>query len=140
VVSISRLTTGRCAAWRGFPPKDILELPPCIELAGFSPGPRDPALEARYGLAGKKVVMTFGRLVSQARAKGMDEVLAVMPALLARRPELAYLIAGDGPDRARLEALARSLALDRHVGFTRRIDEAEKAAPHRPAGRQCLAS
>jgi len=133
VLSISRITTERFAAWSGFPPSAILELPPCIDLAGFSPGPRDPALEARYGLAGKKVVMTFGRLVSQARAKGMDEVLAVMPALLRRRPDLAYLIAGDGPDRARLEGLARSPDLAGHVVFTGRIDEAEKAAHYRLA-------
>jgi len=133
VLSISRVTTERFAAWSGFPPKAILELPPCIDLAGFSPGPRDPALEARYGLEGKRVVMTFGRLVSQARAKGMDEVLAVMPALLARQPDLTYLIAGDGPDRSRLEGLARSPALDGHVVFTGRIDEAEKAAHYRLA-------
>jgi glycosyltransferase involved in cell wall biosynthesis len=90
-------------------------------------------LAARYGLSGKRVVMTFGRLVSQARAKGMDEVLAVMPGLLARHPDLAYLIAGDGPDRARLEGLARAPALAGHVAFTGRIDEAEKAAHYRLA-------
>ena len=133
VLSISRITSERFAAWSGFPAADILELPPCIDLAGFAPGPRDPALEARYGRAGKRVIMTFGRLVSQARAKGMDEVLAVLPALLRRRPELAYLIAGDGPDRARLETLARAPALAGHVVFAGRVAEAEKAAHYRLA-------
>jgi glycosyltransferase involved in cell wall biosynthesis len=133
VLSISRITTERFAAWSGFPAAAILELPPCIDLAGFAPGPRDPALEARYGLAGKRVIMTFGRLVSQARAKGMDEVLAVLPSLLRRWPDLAYLIAGDGPDRARLETLAAAPALAGHVVFAGRVDEAEKAAHYRLA-------
>jgi glycosyltransferase involved in cell wall biosynthesis len=133
VLSISRITTERFAAWSGFPPATILELPPCIDLAGFSPGPRDPALEARYGLAGKRVIMTFGRLVSQARAKGMDEVLVVLPSLLRRRPDIAYLIAGDGPDRPRLEVLARSPGLVGHVAFAGRVDETEKAAHYRLA-------
>jgi glycosyltransferase involved in cell wall biosynthesis len=111
----------------------MLELPCCVDLAGFAPGPRDPGLEARYGLAGKRVIMTFGRLVSQERAKGMDEVMAVMPALLRRHPDLAYLIAGDGPDRPRLEALARRLGIERQVVLAGRIDEAEKAAHYRLA-------
>ncbi|MFO1060384.1 MAG: glycosyltransferase [Dongiaceae bacterium] len=133
VLSISRATTERFLAWAGLPAAAMLELPCCVDLGGFAPGPRDPALEARYGLAGKRVIMTFGRLVSQQRAKGMDEVMAVMPELLRRHGDLVYLIAGDGPDRPRLEALARRLGIERQVIFAGRIDEAEKAAHYRLA-------
>jgi glycosyltransferase involved in cell wall biosynthesis len=133
VLSISRATTERFLGWAGLPGEAMLELPCCVDLGGFAPGPRDPALETRYGLAGKRVIMTFGRLVSQGRAKGMDEVMAVLPELLRRHPDLVYLIAGDGPDRPRLEALARRVGIARQVVFAGRIDEAEKAAHYRLA-------
>ena len=68
-------------------PEDRFRLLPCtVDLELFRPGARDPALVARYGLAGKRVLFTFGRLVSEQRAKGMDEVMQAMPGLLSESP------------------------------------------------------
>jgi phosphatidylinositol alpha-1,6-mannosyltransferase len=133
VISISEVTTARFQAWARMP-KDRLRLLPCtVDLDRFRPGAPDPALQARYGLAGKRVLFTFGRLVSAERAKGMDEVMEAMPALLSEYPDLVYLIGGDGPDRPRLEAKARALGLGPHVIFAGRIAEAEKVAHYRLA-------
>ena len=41
----------------------------------------------------------------------------------AERPSLRLVVAGDGPDRERLEDLARSLALDGRVSFEGRVDD-----------------
>jgi glycosyltransferase involved in cell wall biosynthesis len=133
VLSVSEHTTRRFAAWSGIPSDRVLLLPNCVDLAAFTPGPRDPTLAARYGIAGRRVIMTLGRLVSRERAKGMDEVLEVLPALLAEQPDLTYLIAGDGPDRTRLEAKARELGIGERVVFCGRVAEAEKAAHYRLA-------
>jgi phosphatidyl-myo-inositol dimannoside synthase len=128
VISISEVTTVRFQSWAQLP-ADRLRLLPCIvDLAHFRPGPADPILQARYGLAGKRVLFTFGRLVSAERAKGMDEVMAAMPGLLADYPDLVYLIGGGGPDRPRLEAKAKSLGLEARVIFAGRIAEEEKVA------------
>ena len=108
-------------------------LPCSIDLDRFRPGPVDPALVGRYGLAGKRVLFTFGRLVSRERAKGMDEVMEAMPGLLADVPDLVYLIGGDGPDRPRLAAKAESLGLGARVIFAGRIAEEEKVAHYRLA-------
>ena len=56
----------------------------------------------RYGLHSNKIIMTMGRLASQERYKGFDEVIEIMPALLQKFATLKYLIVGDGPDRSRL--------------------------------------
>ena len=110
-------------------PEDRFRLLPCtVDLDLFRPGARDPALVARYGLAGKRVLFTFGRLVSEQRAKGMDEVMEAMPGLLSEYPDLVYLIGGGGPDRPRLEAKAKALGLADRVVFAGRIAEEEKLA------------
>ena len=128
VISISDVTTTRFQSWAHMPPDRIRLLPCIVDLVHFQSGPADPALQARYGLTGKRVLFTFGRLVSAERAKGMDEVMEAMPGLLADFPDLVYLIGGGGPDRPRLEAKARSLDLGARVIFAGRIAEEEKVA------------
>jgi phosphatidylinositol alpha-1,6-mannosyltransferase len=128
VISISEVTTARFQAWAHVPAGRLRLLPCIVDLQRFQPRPADPALASRYGLAGKRVLFTFGRLVSAERAKGMDEVMEAMPALLAEFPDLFYLIGGSGPDRPRLEAKAQSLGLGARVIFAGRIAEDEKVA------------
>jgi glycosyltransferase involved in cell wall biosynthesis len=70
------------------------------------PGARSEALLERYGLKGKTVLMTLGRLVSVERYKGFDEALDVLPDIATQLPNVAYLVVGDGSDRARLEEKA----------------------------------
>jgi glycosyltransferase involved in cell wall biosynthesis len=43
------------------------------------------------------------------------------------RPSLRFVVVGEGPDRPRLERLARTLRLDGRVSFTGRVDEGELA-------------
>jgi len=133
VISISEVTTGRFQSWADLPPARMRLLPCVVDLDRFQPGPADPALATRYALSGKRVLFTFGRLVSRERAKGMDEVMEAMPSLLADFPGLVYLIGGDGPDRQRLTEKAKSLGLAERVIFTGRIAEEEKVAHYRLA-------
>jgi len=57
-----------------------------------------PAL-AREG----RVVGTVGRLVPQ---KGLRDLIAAAPAVLERHPDARFVVVGDGPQRAELEAAA----------------------------------
>lgn len=132
VLSVSAHTAGRFVAWAGIAADRVLLLPNGVDLRQFTPGPPDPALATRYGVGGRRVLMTLGRLVSRERAKGMDEVLEALPDL-ARHADLAYLIAGDGPDRPRLEAKAAQLGIRERVVFCGQVAEAEKAAHYRLA-------
>ena len=53
--------------------------------------------------------------------KGVDRVLEALAMLLPEAPKVLYVVAGDGPDRARLEALARRLGVRERVVFTGRV-------------------
>ncbi len=131
--SISRVTDQRFRSWARVRPGETVLLPNAIRLEQYGPGPKEPALLRRFGLEGKRVLMTFGRLESRDRQKGFDEVLQLMPRLLLEYPDLVYLIAGQGPDRGRLEAVAASLGLADRVIFTGMVPEEEKAQYYRLA-------
>jgi glycosyltransferase involved in cell wall biosynthesis len=132
-VSISDVTREKFTGWSAVGRDRITILPNAIHTDWYGPGGRDPALVARYGLHGKRVLMTLGRLVSSERYKGFDEVLDVLPALAQEMPDLVYLIVGDGTDRARLERKARDLGVHGIVRFTGLVPEAEKADHYRLA-------
>jgi len=132
VVAVSALTRDRFLAWTDRkPPVSIV--PNVIRLRDFGPGPAPAALLDRHGLRGRTVLLTLGRLAADERCKGFDEVIAALPQLAAERPDIAYLIVGDGSDRARLQALAREHAVADRVIFAGRIPEAEKADHYRLA-------
>jgi phosphatidylinositol alpha-1,6-mannosyltransferase len=49
--------------------------------------------------------------------KGIDTVLEALPAIFKAVPEVQYIVAGDGPDRTRLERLAERLGVTPLVRF-----------------------
>jgi glycosyltransferase involved in cell wall biosynthesis len=77
---------------------------------------------------GQPVVLTVARMEASEQYKGHDVVLRALPSVLARVPNLVYVVVGDGDDRARIEALADSLGLRPHVMFTGRVTDSELAA------------
>lgn len=131
--AISAFTRDRFQGWSGVSSERITLLPNAIHLQDYAPGEKSEAMAQRYGLQGRKVLLTFGRLVSQQRAKGFDEVLNVLPTLIAQDPNIAYVIAGDGDDRSRLQTRVAELDVEEHVVFTGFVDEAEKADLYRLA-------
>lgn len=73
--------------------------------------PPAPGNRERIGGA-PPVLVTVGHLIARKRHR---DVIAALPALLQRHPDLRYVIVGDGPERAPLAALARSLGVERNV-------------------------
>ncbi len=133
-VSVSGLTKERFLGWANLRDAKGFVLPCAIDLECFGPGPKNPVLLNRYGLSGKTVLMTLGRLGgTDGRYKGFDKVLELLPTLTRDVPNISYLIAGDGPDRQRLEAKTKSLGMDERVVFAGLISETEKADHYRLA-------
>lgn len=131
-VSVSAFTWDRFLQWARVSVAKGFRLPNCVDLAGFQPGEKDPALLKKYGLDDKKVLMTLGRLLP-GRPKGIDEVMELLPELSKEVPQVAYLVVGDGPDRGRLAAKAVQLGIGDRVAFSGRVPESEKAAHYRLA-------
>jgi phosphatidylinositol alpha-1,6-mannosyltransferase len=138
-VAVSHVTVARFAAWTGVPHARFRVLSPGVELGAYGPGDRPAYLVTRYGLAGRRVILTVGRLAANER-KGFDPILEALPALIRECPDVIYLVCGDGSDRARLEAKTRDLGLAEHVVFAGYIPDAEKADHYRVADGFALAS
>ena len=133
VISISRFTKQRFLSWSTVDDSQVHLLPNAIHLEEYGIGEKPHYLEQRYGLKGKKVLMTLARLQQNEQQKGLDEMLEILPELLAEEKNLSYLIAGDGDDKQRLERKAVALRIDKHVVFAGRVPEAEKADHYRTA-------
>ena len=128
LIAVSKYSAERFCRWSRAPLQRSFILPNCVDLARFRPQAKDPGLAARYALGSARVLLTVGRLASQERYKGFDEVIELLPRLIDRYANLKYVIVGDGPDRARLETKAASLNLSERIVFTGRVTEAEKVA------------
>jgi phosphatidylinositol alpha-1,6-mannosyltransferase len=133
LISISEITKQRFMQWSNLTWKKYFILPNAVTQENYGVGAKSQELVVRYGLSGKIVLMTLGRLATEEKYKGFDEILELIPALLKQIPNIAYLIVGDGDDRSRLEAKAKSLGVGDRVVFAGFIPEAEKADHYRLA-------
>ncbi|MDP1832900.1 MAG: asparagine synthase (glutamine-hydrolyzing) [Geothrix sp.] len=133
IISISEITLRRFVDWSAATPRRAAILPNAIHLGDYAAGPKPDYLLSRYDLHGRPVVLTFGRMDSYERYKGFDEMLEALPELRRRIPGVAYVLAGDGSDQARLIAKADQLGVRDSVIFTGRVAAHEKADHFRMA-------
>jgi phosphatidylinositol alpha-1,6-mannosyltransferase len=76
------------------------------------------AARARYGLQpDDKVILCFGRLVPR---KGIDKLIAALPETRKRVPDARLVIAGTGPEEAKLQKLADGSS---SIVFTGRVPD-----------------
>jgi len=108
----------------------IVVLPMGVDPAA----PADPgqvqSLRRKYGLGAGPVLLSVSRLVPM---KGHDVVIEALPRLLARFPDLAYVVVGDGENLTALRSLARQRGVAGRVVFTGSVPAAELGAHYRLA-------
>jgi phosphatidylinositol alpha-1,6-mannosyltransferase len=114
VVAVSRFTRDRLVSLMGVDPGKITLIPNGVDVSRFAPRPARDDLRQKYGLQGRRVLLTVGRL---SERKGQDKVIEALPALQEAIPDLTYLMVGDGPLRTKLEAQARTLGVQESVRF-----------------------
>ena len=115
VLCVSRDTRARVLATTNLPPEKLRVVPNTV-AADFAPGDRIAA-RRQFGLDDQFALLSVGRLDARERYKGQDSVIACLPDLLKRQPDLVYLIAGEGDDRARLNEMATEKGVADHVRF-----------------------
>ena len=124
VLCVSRDTRRRVLAWLGGPPERVAVLANTVRPI-FRPGDRGEARRRMDLPAEAALLLSVGRLSGSERYKGQDRVIAALPSLTAARPGLTYVVAGDGDDRPRLEALAKSLGVQESVRFLGAVADAD---------------
>jgi phosphatidylinositol alpha-1,6-mannosyltransferase len=122
VVAVSSFTCNALSREMGLRPDRVFLIENGVDTRRFFPGERDAGIIARHGLEGKKILLTVGRLVPR---KGMDMAIRAMPLVLKERPDVHYLMVGDGEYRPYLERLVTELGLEQHVTFAGAVGEDE---------------
>jgi phosphatidylinositol alpha-1,6-mannosyltransferase len=122
VVCISRFTRGECVR-RGVDAGRCEVIPNGVPLPGAAGSMESGSVERRIGgaLEGRMVLLSVCRLIPR---KGIAWfVRDVMPRLPER---YVHVVAGEGPERAAIEAAISELGLTRRVFLIGSVGEAEK--------------
>jgi glycosyltransferase involved in cell wall biosynthesis len=96
-------------------------VPNVVNLDAFYPAPEPPEVPHLVATRNLEAIYDIGTAI---------RALAIVR---SRHPETRLTVAGSGPDRAALEALARDLGLEDAVRFTGRLDNADLPALYRTA-------
>jgi phosphatidyl-myo-inositol dimannoside synthase len=109
----------------GIPADRIHKITPGVDAERFRPEPKDPGLVERFGLAGKIVILTVGRLIAR---KGQRRVLEAAARLREEFPDLRYVIVGTGQDEGELGRTARQLGIENMVVFAGAVPDESLAS------------
>ncbi len=108
---------------RGIPETGVTVIPNAVDLKAFEFGSApDRTLKAGLGLDGMTVIGFIGSFYAY---EGLDLLLAALPKVLARVPQVRVLLVGGGPQAQALKALAETLGVADKVVFTGRVPHGE---------------
>jgi PEP-CTERM/exosortase A-associated glycosyltransferase len=111
---------------RGISGDKIIVSPNGVDMALFGyPPPPDPAFARELGLEGREVVGFIGSFYDY---EGLDDLIAAMPALVARRPQATLLLVGGGPMEDALRQQAEASPVAERIRFVGRVphDQVER--------------
>ena len=109
---------------RRFPEKKVLWMPNGVDLGAIAEaeGSGDPQLaRERLGIASSDLVLTYAGIIGHAQ--GLEVVLEAA-SLFKHRSDIHFLLIGDGPEKAMLQALKAERALER-IRFMDRMPRSE---------------
>ncbi|MGE0730915.1 MAG: glycosyltransferase family 4 protein [Acidimicrobiia bacterium] len=98
----------------GQPPAKVHVIPNFVDVEAIVDGPRDNAYRAEHGLEGRTVVMYAGNV---GLSQSLDLFVYAARTLQHQRPDVVFVINGDGSARAALEADAAGLSNIRFIGY-----------------------
>ncbi|HEY0150154.1 MAG TPA: TIGR04063 family PEP-CTERM/XrtA system glycosyltransferase [Allosphingosinicella sp.] len=108
---------------RGIPAEKIIVSPNGVDMSLFgNPVPADLNLARRLGLQGADVVGFIGSFYDY---EGLDDLIAAMPLLLAKRPKAHLLLVGGGPMEEALKAQAAASPARDRIHFIGRVPHHE---------------
>jgi len=124
IICNSAQTKKECVA-RGVAPERCTVIPVGIEKEEPLPQNESRAFIGELigeDLAGDRVLLTVGRLV---RRKGVAHfITTALPDIVARYPNVRYLVVGKGPERKMIERAVCESGLEGHVFLLGQVDDA----------------
>lgn len=115
VVVISCALEDEAVHLLGLPRPKLTQIYNGITMGPFEDGTGGPQFRAQLGLSeDTPVVLAVARLIPQ---KGIQYLIAASQLLREDRPAVKYVVVGDGPYRAELEALAHEKGVDNSFIF-----------------------
>lgn len=122
VVAVSRFTRG--LIWRaGSTGLPVSVIPNGANETRFVPDPAaGERFRRRYGLGRRPVILTVGNVTER---KGQHRVVAALPSLRTRVPDVRYVVLGRPTEVAILRELARRLGVEDHVIITGQLPAEE---------------
>lgn len=114
--------TKRLLGTLGVPDQRLVKIYPGVAENFFQPVDDAVSFRERYGLIGKRVIVSVARLVPR---KGQPVLLAAFPLILRAFPRAHLLLVGDGPERRSLEAQVARRGLVSAVTFLGAVPDAD---------------
>ena len=132
VTVISRFTRNRFLSWANIDAQKVRVLPNTFGEK-YTPGGKPAHLLKKYGLEGKNILLTVGRISTLDRYKGHDRVIEILKGLIDLYPNIAYVIAGDGDDQKRLFQLSVERGVSDKIHFIGQVSDDELPDVYRMA-------
>jgi glycosyltransferase involved in cell wall biosynthesis len=122
-VAVNSEFTRRHYQQLGFQLPATVHVPPTVDPQRYQAPPEArERVRSRLRLGERFVVLSVGRLVAR---KAHDLLLRAVAQLRSGDREVAAVVVGEGPERPRLEALARALGVEERVRFAGFVDDRE---------------
>lgn len=122
VFAVSRPMRDRLLRFADLPADRVDVVWPGVDVESFAHPAGGDKLRQRLGLVGRKILMSLSRLVAR---KGHDAVLRALPEVIRKVPNVAYVVVGDGPCRAHLQAMAGDLGIADRVFWLGELSDGE---------------
>jgi phosphatidylinositol alpha-1,6-mannosyltransferase len=129
VIANSEFTANLVSGF-GVPADRITMLPPCPQALTAASDSEVHATRELFGLVGKKVILSVGRLVLR---KGFDTLVEAMPEILKTTPSAILVIAGEGNMSGKLVHEAKKRGVEGSVRFVGGVDKKTLAALYQSA-------
>lgn len=120
IVAVSSFTRDAMKSLMDVPYAAVQLIQNGVDTEQFFPGEKPADLISRHGLAGKQVVLTIGRMVAR---KGIDNAIRAIAQVLQKRPQLHYLIVGEGEMHDEIAALIIAEKVSEQVTLVGKVSQ-----------------